>query len=91
MTKLAEWVSLLTVLSSIWYAVWTQNFGNLATDYPILTFWWPIGLVLACGILALFVIVYRVATFNDCEEAAEELQKQIQEAKEDLKSIGLKF
>ena len=90
MTKLAEWVSILTVLAGVWYA---QNFASFAKDFyhPILTFWWPVGAVLIFGIVCLFVIVYRVTTFNDCEEAAEELQKQIQEAKEDLKSKGLKF
>ena len=91
MTKLTEWLSLLVILASVWYGILTQNFGNLATDHPILTLWWPIGLIIMCGISALFVIIYRVITFNDCEEAAEELQKQIQEAKEDLKSKGLKF
>ncbi len=35
--------------------------------------------------------VFRVATFNDCEEAAAELQKQISEAREDLRSKGFKF
>merc|ERR1711988_854453 len=85
MTKLTEWLSLLVILASVWYGILTQNFGDLATDHPILTFWWPIGLIIMCGISSLFVIIHRVITFNDCEEAAEELQKQIQEAKEDLK------
>ena len=91
MTKLAEWLSILTILAGVWYA---QNFGNiLSTDFyhPILTFWWPVGLVLVFGLACLFVIVYRVITFNDCEEASKELQQQIEEAKEDLKSKGLKF
>jgi dolichyl-phosphate mannosyltransferase polypeptide 3 len=56
-----------------------------------LTFWWPVGLVLVFGLACLFVIVYRVITFNDCEEASKELQQQIKEAQEDLKSKGLKF
>ena len=91
MTKLLEWVSLLMVIFGVWLAIWTQNFGNLATGYPILTLWWPVGLVILFGIWALILIVYRVITFNDCEDAAKELQKQIQEAKEDLKSKGLTF
>ena len=33
----------------------------------------------------------RVATFNDCEEAAKELQQQISEAREDLRSKGFNF
>ena len=30
-------------------------------------------------------------TFNDCDEAAAELQKQISEAREDLRKKGFKF
>ena len=86
-----EWLSLLAVIVSTWYAVLTQNIGNLAIDYPNATFLWPVGLVLLFGIYAVTVIVHRVATFNDCTEAAEELQKQIKEAKEDLRDKGLKF
>ena len=33
----------------------------------------------------------RVATFNDCEEAARELQQQISEAREDLRKKGFNF
>lgn len=40
---------------------------------------------------SVFTILYRVFTFNDCPEAAEEIQKQIQEAKDDLTAKGLKF
>ena len=86
-----EWLSLLAVIVSTWAAVLTQNIGNLAIDYPNATFLWPLGLVLLFGIYAVTVIVYRVATFNDCPEAAEELQRQIKEAKEDLKQKGLQF
>ena len=34
---------------------------------------------------------FRVATFNDCEAASEELQKQILEAREDLRMKGFSF
>jgi dolichyl-phosphate mannosyltransferase polypeptide 3 len=37
------------------------------------------------------ICIVRVATFNDCEEAAAELQQQISEAREDLRSKGFKF
>ena len=36
-------------------------------------------------------IPFRVATFNDCEDAAKELQRQIGEAREDLRSKGFNF
>lgn len=38
-----------------------------------------------------FTVLYRVFTFNDCPEAAEEIQKQIEEAKADLAAKGFKF
>lgn len=86
-----EWLTLIALIIGVWFGVLTQNIGNLAIDYPNLTFLWPIGLVIAFGLWALSVIIYRVATFNDCPEAVEELQAQIKEAKEDLKKKGLKF
>lgn len=36
-------------------------------------------------------VLYRVFTFNDCPEAAKEIQQQIEEAKADLSAKGLKF
>lgn len=40
---------------------------------------------------SVFTILYRVFTFNDCPEAAAEIQKQILEAKADLTAKGLTF
>lgn len=91
MTKLMEWLALLTVIIGVWFTILTQNIYNLAIDFPNASFLWPLGLVVLFGLWALTVIVYRVITFNDCQEAAEELQQQIKEAKEDLKKKGLKF
>ena len=42
-------------------------------------------------VYSVVVILYRVATFNDCNEAAIELKQQIEEARKDLKSKGFKF
>lgn len=47
---------------------------------------WGIGLL---GIYALSTIAYNVMTFNDCPEAAEELEKQIKEAKAEMKKRGV--
>ena len=86
-----EWLTGIAVILGVWFSVITQNIGNLAIDYPNLTFLWPLLLLVLFGLYSVFVICYRVVTFNDCPEAAEELQKQIKEAKEDLKKKGLKF
>lgn len=47
------------------------------------------GILLAAS--ALGTVGYRVATFHDCEDAARELQSQIQEARADLTRRGLRF
>ena len=91
MTKLVEWLTAVVLLFGIWLSVLTQNIGNFSIDYPNLTFLWPLLLLIVFGIYSLLVICYRVVNFNDCPEAADELQKQIVEAKEDLKKKGLEF
>ena len=47
-------------------------------------------LIDSVAVLVLATLVQRVRTFRDCPEAAEELKKQIEEARTDLKSRGLK-
>ena len=91
MTKLMEWITGLVLIVSVWAAFWTQNIGNFAHTHPNITLLWPLALVILFGLYSLFVIIYRVYTFNDCPEAAEELQREIAEAKEDLKSKGMNF
>lgn len=51
----------------------------------------PVYLLVVFGCYSLATVGYRVATFNDCEDAAKELQAQIKEAKADLKKKGLKM
>jgi hypothetical protein len=48
-------------------------------------------MVVLFGLYSVVTIVYRDATFNDCEEASKELQRQIGEAREDLRSKGFSF
>mmetsp|Transcript_17219 Transcript_17219/g.29659 ORF Transcript_17219/g.29659 Transcript_17219/m.29659 type:complete len:115 (-) Transcript_17219:144-488(-) len=54
----------------------------------ILITYLPLWAILALGIYALLSVLYRVATFGDCPEAAEELSRQILEAKAKLKAAG---
>lgn len=44
-----------------------------------------------CQVYAVVTVLYRTLTFNECKEAAEELQKEIQEARADLRTKGMKF
>ena len=49
----------------------------------------PVLLVILFGVYSLVTLIYRVATFNDCEAAAKELQEEIAEAKKELKAKGV--
>jgi len=90
MTKLLEWLTAGVLLVSVWISILTGKLlPILARDnfYTVLAT--PVFLVGLFGIYALAVLVYRVATFNDCEAAAKELRLEIEEAKKDLKGKGL--
>jgi dolichol-phosphate mannosyltransferase subunit 3 len=47
--------------------------------------------LIAFGLVSLAILIYRVLTFNNCDEAAEELKNEIAEARKDLTSKGFKF
>ena len=51
----------------------------------------PIWAIILLGIYALSSVLYKVATFGDCPEAAIELSGQIEEAKQKLMKQGFKF
>ncbi|XP_044304673.1 dolichol-phosphate mannosyltransferase subunit 3 [Varanus komodoensis] len=93
MTKLLRWLLTLALLSTTWATLALDLLGlDLLppTWYQVL---WPlpIYLLVTFGCYALGIIGYRLATFNDCEEASQELQAQIREARDDLTRHGLKF
>jgi dolichyl-phosphate mannosyltransferase polypeptide 3 len=96
MTKLMEWLGGLVLILGLWLAILLERTSSSnATSvldikpYPYLVLLWPIGLVAAFGIYSVAVIAPRVYDFNDCQEAAEELRRQIKEAKTDLRMKGL--
>lgn len=51
--------------------------------------WAPAVAILLLGIYALSALVIGVIQFKDCPEAAIELEKQVEEAKRELKKRGL--
>ncbi|XP_044743018.1 dolichol-phosphate mannosyltransferase subunit 3 [Chrysoperla carnea] len=90
MTKLMEWLFGFSILSAIWLTLVTKKIENDFTrNNPELILISPIILIGLFGIYAVTVVLYRVFTFNNCEKAAEELQKQIAEARKDLLSKGI--
>nr|ADD37963.1 Dolichol-phosphate mannosyltransferase subunit 3 [Lepeophtheirus salmonis] len=92
MTKLMEWLSYATLGLSLWLSL---NYSPLSLridpDNRKLIFWSPFSLIVAFGVYSICVIAYRVYTFNDVPDAAQELNKEIAAAKKDLKEKGLKF
>jgi len=88
MTKLQEWLTVLTVIAGLWLSAYNKMWG---TAYRMEILWTPVMMVVLLGIYSVLTIAYRVATFNDCEEASLELQKQIGEARADLRSKGFDF
>ena len=57
----------------------------------IIVIYLPIWAILLLGFYALFSVLYKVATFGDCPEAAVELSGQIEEAKKKLTQQGFNF
>ncbi|NWT76485.1 DPM3 mannosyltransferase, partial [Prunella himalayana] len=51
----------------------------------------PVYLLVAFACYSLATVGYRLATFNDCEEAAAELQEHIRAARADLRRRGLRL
>ncbi|CAJ0948115.1 unnamed protein product [Ranitomeya imitator] len=92
MTKLVEWLLGLSLLCGVWVTL-TFDLLGIAIPRACWEVVWPmpIYLLVVFGCFSLATVGYRVATFNDCEEAAHELQAQICEAKADLKRQGLRF
>jgi len=89
MTKLAEWVFGLGLFVSTWYLIFTRKIESSFSDSEILLA--PIVLIAIIGVVLLSILIRRISTFNDCPEAAAELRKQIEQAREDLTSKGFKF
>uniref|UniRef100_A0A6M2E2D9 Dolichol-phosphate mannosyltransferase subunit 3 n=1 Tax=Amblyomma tuberculatum TaxID=48802 RepID=A0A6M2E2D9_9ACAR len=87
MTKLMQWLLGLSIFVAVWGALLSQRMGAADTHIWLL----PVYTCVVFGVYATSVVIYRVLTFNNCEEAATELKKQIVEAREDLKKRGYKF
>ncbi|XP_071815564.1 dolichol-phosphate mannosyltransferase subunit 3-like [Apostichopus japonicus] len=91
-TKLVQWLTLFTLFSSVWLSL-VLKLIPVELDPRIMDVLWPlpIYLLVVFGSYSLATIGYRVATFNDCDEAAESLKQEIKEAREDLTRKGFKF
>uniref|UniRef100_A0A3P9J4D0 Dolichol-phosphate mannosyltransferase subunit 3 n=2 Tax=Oryzias TaxID=8089 RepID=A0A3P9J4D0_ORYLA len=92
MTKLMQWLFGASLLGGLWALVSFDLLDlNLPHTYREVAWPMPLYLLVSFGCFSLATVGYRVATFNDCDAAAEELQEQIREAREDLRRRGLKM
>ncbi|XP_013183875.1 dolichol-phosphate mannosyltransferase subunit 3 [Amyelois transitella] len=92
MTKLLEWISVISAIFAVWYSLIAGYVKHPVLDKNMnLIMISPIIFIILFGLYALTVVLYRVFTFNNCEEAAKELQEQIQEAKRDLREKGIEL
>lgn len=85
-----EWLFFATLFFNIWTAAITGNINlSFVIELKGIILFLPLIIVLLFGLYSAVVILYRVFTFNNCENAAVELQEQIEEAKRDLQSKGI--
>nr|XP_016936623.1 dolichol-phosphate mannosyltransferase subunit 3 [Drosophila suzukii] len=92
MTNLQRWLfyaSLFAVpyLSIVLGAVQTQLTSKYFLHIQLL----PLLLLVIFGLYSVWTVLYRTLTFNDCPEAAKELQDEILEARKDLIAKGFRF
>lgn len=87
---LGVWRASITRLATIQNTLSTTLSIDPSTT-KILVNYLPIWAIILLGIYALSSVLYKVATFGDCPEAAVELSGQIEEAKQKLTKQGFKF
>jgi hypothetical protein len=75
-------------LASLWAYARTTNQADAAEANRVLD-WAPLWAILALAVYAGGSVVYGVATFRDCPEAATEIEQQVKEARKELKRRGI--
>ena len=92
MTQLLQWLGFISVFMAVWTALVTKSVPiEIPNNCMDVLYYLPIYLLMAFACYSLAVVGYRVATFNDCEIAAEELKQEIEDARKDLKKKGFNF
>jgi len=91
MTKLLEWATLAGMFVSAWLALLGGRVVEIDKKHMIHVQLLPLYAVAIFGASCLVLLVWRTITFNDCPEAADELRKQIKEARTELSAKGMTF
>ncbi|KAH8312149.1 hypothetical protein KR044_009601 [Drosophila immigrans] len=92
MTNLQRWLFIATLFAVPYLAVVLGTVQTpLTAKYFVHIQLVPLLMLVLFGVYSVFTVLYRTFTFNDCPEAAKELQAEILEARKDLIAKGFKF
>lgn len=76
MTKLMEWLAGGFTFTAVWLALlYGYDHSSQRQELQLAIQFLPVIVIFLFGIYAVVVVLYRTFTFNDCKEAAEELQE----------------
>src|SRR6218665_208225 len=87
MTRMSEAILFGITILAFWYRALRIPESQLPFAYIHVQLF-PIYAVIAFGAISAAIVLYRVFTFNNCDEANAELLEQIKEAKADLSKRG---
>ena len=92
MTQLLQWLGGVGAFTALWTAFVTKWISvDIPDNCMEVMYYLPIYLLMSFACYSLAAVGYRVATFNDCKQAAEELKHEIEDARKDLKRKGFTF
>mmetsp|Transcript_22461 Transcript_22461/g.27080 ORF Transcript_22461/g.27080 Transcript_22461/m.27080 type:complete len:108 (+) Transcript_22461:136-459(+) len=87
------------VYGVVFYAIWHAALSNmesvleaspLSSNVTTLLIWYaPVWAILALGFYAVVTIIHSVLTFDDCPQAAAEIDTQVREARAALVKRGI--
>lgn len=79
----------IAFLSSWYMALQKKEEWNLSTKSTLLVDFAPLWAIIAVGLYLLTVLVLGVISFEDCPQAAKEIDLQVKEAKAEMKKRGI--
>ena len=78
MSRLVQCLTPIILFVVIWGLLMSRKVISLPPSYEEVIFYLPIYLLIVFGCYTLFTIGYRVSSFNDCNESAISLKKEIE-------------
>ncbi|TMW69260.1 hypothetical protein Poli38472_001416 [Pythium oligandrum] len=92
MLKYQKWLTTLVVFLSLWLFLCKYTSEQVADPrvFQVVQVL-PMYALVSFGAYSLAVIALSVMAVTDCPEAAKELDRQVLEAKEDLRKKGMKL